>query len=461
MVDRNRQQHSALLKAGVALAVLLGAGPASAETLSDAFAAAYANNPTLQAERASLRATDEEVPQAVSGWRPTVVVTGDLGLNRSDRRNGAGVITSDTLFPSTTAMTVTQPLYQGGQVSAAVDSAEALVRAGRQTLRSTEQDVLLDVVTAYLDVLQNQAVVRLNLNNEERLRRQLEAAQDRFDVGEITRTDVAQAEARLSRAAADRAQSEGNLIAAKATYARIVGTVPGDLEPPPPLPTLPQSEEESLADAFRSNPDLLSTMEIATSAKADIRATSGRLLPQVELQGNAIRALDSNTPGDRTSQIELRGVLTVPLYQSGVIYSGVRQLRQVHNQRRLQVEETRRVVAEGVTQSWEALETARSRIRAGREEVRANEIALEGVIQEAQVGARTTLDVLDAEQELLDSQVALVQSERDEYVAAFQLLNAVGRLDVTGLGLNVPVYNARSNYDRVRDMWFGTDGGLD
>ncbi|MEC9347845.1 MAG: TolC family outer membrane protein [Pseudomonadota bacterium] len=461
MVDRNRRQYSALLIPGAVLAGVLAAGPVSAETLSDAFAAAYAANPTLQAERANLRATDEEVPQAISGWRPRVTVTGDLGVNLSERRNGAGVRTADTTIPSTAALTVTQPLYQGGQVTANLESAEALVRAGRQNLRSTEQDVLLDVVTTFMDVLQNQAVVKLNFNNEERLRRQLEAARDRFDVGEITRTDVAQAEARLSRAAADRAQSEGNLIAAKATYARIVGAVPGDLEPPPPLPALPQSEEEALAEAFRANPDLLSIIEVAASSKADIRATSGQLLPQVDLEGSAVHALDSNAPGDRNSQLELRGVVTVPLYETGVVYSGVRQLRQVHNQRRMQVEETRRIVAEGVTQAWEALVTARSRIQAGREEVRANEIALEGVIQEAQVGARTTLDVLDAEQELLDSQVALVQSERDEYVAAFQLLNAVGRLDVVSLGLNVPVYNAGANYNRVRDLWYGTDGGLD
>jgi len=438
----------------------LWAAPAAADTLSEALAAAYRSNPTLLAERANLRANDENVTQAAAGWRPTVVTTGDVGFQYTDQQGVFGART-ESRFPSNANLQITQPLWSGGSTFAQVDSAEALVKAGRENLRNTEQDVLLDAVTVYLDVLQNLAVVRLNLNNEARLQRQLEAAQDRFTVGEITRTDVAQAEAALSRAAADRAQAEGNLIAARAAYARVVGNAPGQLTPPPPLPAIPGSEAEALTIAVKENPVLKAAERNVDSAKADIRATSGQLLPQFDLEGLATHSRDGNLPGDINSSLRLRGVVTLPLYQAGAVYSGVRQQRDVHQLRRLQVLETRRLIDEGVTQSWEALETARARIQAGRAEVRANEIALEGVIQEAQVGSRTTLDVLDAEQDLLDSQVGLVQAERDEYVAAFQLLSATGRLSAAALELGVPIYNPERHYRETESRWFGTDGGLD
>ncbi|WP_416900074.1 MAG: TolC family outer membrane protein [Minwuia sp.] len=460
MVARYRSVHRPLLTAAGALCLLGLSAAASAETLRDALVAAYATNPTIQAERANQRANDENVNQAISGWKPTVIVTGDLGAQLNDQEV-RGIASTNSTLPANANLNIVQPLYEGGTVDAQIESAEALVKAGQENLRSTEQDVLLDVVTVYLDVLQNYAVVQLNLNNEERLERQLEAAKDRFEVGEITRTDVSQAEAALSRAAADRAQAEGNLIAARAAYSRAVGNAPGQLEPPPPLPQLPASEDEAVTIAQAENPDLLAAMSTANSAKADIRATSGQLLPQVDLEGLASHQRNGTQGGDFSNTLRLRGVVTVPLYQQGAVYSGVRQQRNVHNQRRLQVQETQRLVIEGVTQAWEALETARARITAGRAEVRANEIALEGVIQEAQVGSRTTLDVLDAEQDLLDSQVALVQSERDEYVAAFQLLDAIGRLDVASLGLDVEVYDPTIHYRETRDRWYGTDGGLD
>jgi outer membrane protein len=461
MVAGDRSIHRALLTAATVLPVLAaGLAPVNADTLREALSAAYATNPTIQAERANQRATDENVNQANAGWRPTVVVTGDIGGQLTDQTIG-NVNQSETRLPSNAAITMTQPIYDGGTTGAQVASAEALVQAGRENLRSTEQDVLLDVVTVYLNVLQNHAVVQLNLNNESRLRRQLEAAQDRFNVGEITRTDVSQAEAALSRAAADRAQAEGNLIAARAAYARAVGSQPGQLEPPPPLPGLPKSEEASLAIAAKENPDLLAAVRTAESAKANIRATSGQLLPQFDVETLASHSRDGSGAGDTNTTVRLRGVVTVPIYQAGAVYSGVRQQRDVHNQREIQVIEVGRLVKEGVTQSWEALETARARITAGRAEVRANEIALEGVIQEAQVGSRTTLDVLDAEQDLLDSQVALVQAERDEYVAAYQLLDAIGRLDVSRLDIGVDAYDPEAHYKESAKRWYGTDGGLD
>ncbi len=181
----------------------------------------------------------------------------------------------------------------------------------------------------------------------------------------------------------------------------------------------------------------------------------------MDIETLATHSRDGSGAGDTNTTVRVRGILTVPIYQAGAVHSGVRQQRDVHNQREIQVLEIRRLVQEGVTQSWEALETARARIIAGRAEVRANEIALEGVIQEAQVGSRTTLDVLDAEQDLLDSQVALVQAERDEYVAAYQLLDAIGRLDVRRLDLGVEAYDPEQHYKETRTRWYGTDGGLD
>lgn len=457
MVARNRPIHRALLAAVSGAALLTAmAGPAAAESLNDALVAAYTTNPTLAAQRANLKSVDENVNQALSGWRPTVAATADGGVQHTNQ-DIRGISRKDTTVPLNATLNVTQPVYDGGTTPAEVESAESLVRAGRANLSSTEQDILLDAVTVYMDVLLNKAIVQLNLNNEERLGRQLDAAKDRFSVGEITRTDVAQARAALSRAAADRAQSEGNLIAARAAYERVVGSKPGDLDPPPDLPTLPESEEKALEISYKENPDLLVAQNTAESAEHDVRATYGQLLPQVDVEALASQSLNSAQAGDDSTTLRLRGVLTVPIYQAGAVYSGVRQQKSVHSQRLLEVQETQRLVGEGVTQAWEALETARARIKAGRAEVHANEIALEGVIQEAQVGSRTTLDVLDAEQDLLDSQVALVQAERDEYVAAYQLLAAVGRLSVASLGLGVDAYDPDVHYRQVRDQWYGTD----
>jgi len=433
---------------------------AGAESLSEAFIEAYVNNPTLRAEQAALRATDEGLPQALSGWRPSVSLTTQYGKNTRDSNNFLGSRV-DTLTPFNSRLTITQPLYRGGQTVAATRAAEADIRSGRARLLTVEQSVMLDVVTAYMNVLREQAVVQLKRNNEQRLQRQLEAAQDRFRVGEITRTDVAQAEARLSRAESDRVEAEGNLVASRASYQRIVGRQPGRLDPPPPLPKLPKAEAEAMATAIDGNPDLVAARELAAAAEAGIRAASGALLPSVSLDGTFSHNEDTSLKNDSSKTAQILARLVVPLYQTGSVYSQVREQRQVYQQRRVQVLETERRVREGVTQAWENLTTARSQLIANRKEAEANKIALDGVIQEAQVGSRTTLDVLDAEQELLDAQVALVQTERNEYVAAFQLLAAVGLMTARDLNLPVDVYDASSNTERVRYKFFGTDGGLD
>jgi outer membrane protein len=455
MTFRNILMATALVTAGLAIVQ-----SASAQSLSEALSAAYNNNPTLLAARASLRATDEGVPQALSNWRPTVNVTGEYGRQRQEFQPPSASNPDQILTPNTKSLTLSQPLYRGGRTEAATDSAEALVLAGRQDLAATERRVLLDAVTAYMDVVQNQAVLELNRNNEEVLRRQLEAVRERFRVGEITRTDVAQSESRLSRATADRISAEGALVSSRAVLARVIGEMPRVLTQPPPLPQLPVSEEEALAIAFDENPDLLGARFREVAAKNDVRTASGALLPTISLNGTLTDASESSRRNLGTETAKVAVQLTMPLYEGGAVYSQTRQRKQTHNQRRIQVEEQRRAVRQSVVQAWENLSTARSNIVARRAQVEAARIALEGVQQEAEVGSRTTLDVLDAEQESLDARVAEVRSRRDEYVAGFTLASAVGRLNARQLTLPVEYYDPETNYNRVRDKWFGTDGGL-
>lgn len=449
------------LAAALAAAALLGPGSAWAETLTDALVETYRTNPTLEAQRAALRATDEVVPQALSGWRPTVTLSSSYGKAKVNV-DPQTVLNSDrTLSPFSTALTVQQPLYRGGITTAQTRAAEAQVQAARALLTSTEQQVLLNTVTAYFDVLQNQALLRLQQNNVQVLERQLEAAEDRFRVGEITRTDVAQAEARLSLARANLIEAEGALVNSRAVYEQAVGRLPGNLETPDLPPNLPQAIEEAIEEALNINPQLQQAKFAELQSRHTIRATSGQLLPQVSLVGTAQRD-DGTTNRDLTTDtLSVVAQVQVPLYESGQVYSQVRQARQLNNQDRIEIDGVRRDVIQNVTQAWENLQTARSTIQAQRAQIAANRIALDGVIQEAQVGTRTTLDVLNAEQELLESQVSLVQAERNEYVSAYALLSAIGRLTAESLELPTEYYNPEAHYFEVRDKWFGTDGGLE
>ena len=452
--------RQALLASALVGVAAMTAPAASAQSFTDVLVAAYNNNPTLLAARAAQRATDEGVPQALSGWRPTVSVTGAVGKQTTDYSLQTSSTSDGSTTPRSLSLTVSQPLYRGGRTEAATSSAEALVLAGRQDLANTEQSILLSAVTAYMDVVQDQAVLDLNRNNEEVLRRELDATQERFRVGEITRTDVAQAESRLSRATADRISAEGALVSARAVLARVIGEMPGTLKEPPPLPALPKNETEALNIAYDENPLLLGAKYREDSAKYDVRSVSGALLPTVSLNASATRSEEQSTTHIDTDSAQVALQLTVPLYESGSVYSQTRQRKQIYNQRRIQVEEQRRSVRQSVVQAWETLTTARSNIEARKSQVQAAKVALEGVQQEAEVGSRTTLDVLDQEQEYLDARVALVQANRDEYVAGYSLLSSVGRLGAHQLNLPVEYYDPVGNYNRVRDKWFGTDGGL-
>lgn len=450
------------MKTPVSLAVailLFGAAPAGAMSLEEALAAAYVGNPTLQAQRASLRATDEQVPQALSGWRPQVGINASAGRAWIDG-NLPTPGTSTERDPTEAAATIIQPVFRGFRTVNGVEAAENAVLAGRSQLTSVEQQILLNAVEIYSSVLRDQAVVELNANNEQVLRRQLGATRDRFQVGEITRTDVSQAESRVSGARASRIAAESQLMSSRATFQRIVGVPPEDLAAPAQLPPLPQSLEETVARALELQPDVLAAQFAARAAEDTIDVVAGELLPDVSLQASHSRGWETQGTSSRVNATQITANLTVPLYQSGAVYSRVREAKQVASQRRMQVDQAQVAAREAAIQAWETLVAARAEIESRQAQVDAASTALEGVQREAQVGARTVLDVLDAEQELLDANVNLVGARHSERVAAFRLLSATGGLTAQNLGLPVEIYDPSAHYDAVRNQWFGTSAAV-
>ena len=434
------------------IAVAVGSAPvANAEDMFQAMAAAYETNPDLASARADLRVQDERVANALSGYRPSVSGSASAGVSWVDQDG----VDSNT-EPVTIAVSVDQPLYTGGRVGASVSQAENNVLAARAALASTEQSVLQNVGSAYMDVLQLRAVLALNQNNEDVLRRQLEATLDRFEVGEITRTDVSQAETRLARAQADRIAAQGNVDAAVSVYERIVGETPGDLQPAPAF-NVATSLEEALSLALQRNPTLLQAQSTLRAASAAVRGADAALRPSLNLTGSAQQAWDPSSSVDDQTSFSATLQLSVPLYQAGSASSTARQRRQSLEGARRDLESARRQVADQVIQAWIALTAARAEIVARQTQVDTAEVALEGVQQEATVGSRTVLDILDAEQEALNARVNLVSAERDSVVAELGLLSAVGELTAASLDLPVPLYDATVHYRTVRNRWWGVD----
>jgi TolC family type I secretion outer membrane protein len=433
-------------------------GTARAETLMEAMTLAYQNNPTLQAQRASLRATDEGVPQALSGWRPLIEILGDGGY-RWDR--GDTIDGTDSRAVYDASLRITQNVYAGGGTVADIQRAEDTVRAERARLAGIEQSVLLTAVQAYMNVFRDEAVLRLNINNERVLARQLEATRDRFNVGEVTRTDVSQAEARLSGATADRVQAEGNLQISRGIYEQIVGKLPDGLIRPDAVGDLPSSRQQTLAMAQDNNPDVIAAAYDERASIANVRVQKSDLLPRVDIVGQGGRSGSEGSTSTRSDGASIVAQLTVPLYQRGFATSRVREAKQLAGRNRMRLVEARRGAAEDANNAWESLVASRARIRSLTAAVRANRIALEGVRQESLVGSRTVLDVLDAEQEFLNSQVNLVSAERDETVAQYQLMSAIGRLTAPGLNLSTQYYDPGAHYNEVRDKLWGLGGKLE
>ncbi|MFQ5533766.1 MAG: TolC family outer membrane protein [Sphingomonadales bacterium] len=469
-----------LATSAVSAVISTAAMPVAAETLTDSLVMAYETNPDLQAQRAALRAADEGVAQAMSGFLPTVAATGQISKqnrfsssdafdrdaegNTIPRLNPDGSRARDSSDVNSTPKfyeaRVDQPLFQGFQTVSSRKQAKSLVRAARAQLQATEQTVFLDTVTVYLDVLRDEAVLRLNQNNVEVLTRQLQATQDRFRVGEITRTDVAQSEARLAGAVSSRISAEADLAASRSRYRRFVGQQSGTLEKPPAAPALPATLDGALEIARGNNPSIAIAKYNEEAARFAVNQAVGALAPTVSGFASINRfegtsAFGASTVDSTTTTKQIGVQVRIPLFQGGGEYADIRRARQVDSQRRLEILSAERQANARVRTAWDRHRAAQAAIKSNMAQVRANTIALDGVRQEAAVGSRTTLDVLDAEQELLDARVQLVRAERDEYVASFELLAATGQLNVTTLELPARKYDPEEHYRKVKNKFIG------
>jgi outer membrane protein len=430
-------------------------------TLNEALAATYSNQPALQAERAKLRATDENVPAALSGWRPTVQLSGSAGYGNGLTRSYNFISQSNIVTPAdrligTAAVQAQQTLYNGGKNQANINRAKNQVRSERAILIAQEQTSFTAAVNAYVGVISAQQQLDLNRNNELVLSKQLQATNDRFRVGEITRTDVAQAEAALAGAQAQRETSEGQLESARGTFQQIIGVLPPpDLIPPQPLALGLKTETDAIAMAAHNNPLVIAAQFNEAAAKDAMDVAFAQLLPTLSLQAQIFQQNNASGWATQTNGYQATVNLTVPLYQGGSEYAGVRQARQLTQQAQRQVDDARRTAVQNAVQAWETLVAARAAADSTRSQIRANEIALEGVEREAIVGSRTTLDVLNAQQLLLTSRTTLVQNLAQLVEASYAVAAAIGRLTAQDMHLRVPLYDETAYYNSVKDRWVG------
>jgi len=444
----------------VAVLAFLGvsATTVNAQSLRDALAQTYETNPDLASERAGLRATDESVPQALSNWRPEVEIDSSYGLRKRDRDfNSTAADIENTDQVQSISLGISQNLFRGFRTVAESDRARNRVAAGRADLIDTEQSVLLEAVTAYVNVVRDRVILSLRENNVRVLEQERQATADRFEVGELTRTDVAQADSRLAQSISERTEAQGNLDSSSADYVEVIGSAPGTLQRPSLPAGLPISEQDAVQQAKANNPGVLAQDFNERADRDNVDLVAGELLPTLTLDGELEKNKDVLGSDTVTTEQSVTLNLNVPLYQAGDVYSRIRAAKQSANQSLLALAEEERRAQEAARQSWADLTSASSRIVSGEAEVAAQEIAFEGVQQEAQVGSRTVLDVLDAEQELLDARVDLVVAQRDEIVAAYRLLESVGRLTAEDLDLPVALYDPNRNFRDVEDRLFGSD----
>ncbi|MDA1071915.1 MAG: TolC family outer membrane protein [Proteobacteria bacterium] len=431
------------------VAVAAMAGPARAQSLEEAMIMAYTNNPTLLAARAELRSVDEQIAQALGGYRPTVSGTGSYGIERSE----TNISPWETQKPGSFGINLNQPIYSGGGTDASVSQADHVIEAQRANLIATEQQVLLDTVTTYMGVVLSRRLLDLAINNEERLARQLEATEDRFRVGEVTRTDVSQAKASYANAQAARVSAEGDLVRSRAQFEEVIGVPPTTLSTPGPLIGLPDDMVVAAEIAQVENPTIQAALasELAAQDTVDVRFAD--LLPSISLQASYVQSYDPSINITRQNIAQVVATLTIPIYQAGVAESLVRSAKQTAAQRRIEVDEARRAVQSNLVGAWQELNTSQAQIVAFNEEVDANQVALEGTQREADVGERTVLDVLDAEQALFQSQINLAVAQRDTVVASYALKSALGELTAQDLALPVAYYDVQLYYHEARDDW--------
>lgn len=435
-------------------------GVAPPRTLQQALAVAYATNPTLQTARAQLRATDENVPKALAGWRPQVVMTASAGrgFGTQSQASAFGPNQTSSMLRNLNAeqIQLTQPLYTGGKVPAQLHQAKNQVYSTRAQLLATEEQVFFNVVQAYVNVVMDEQILQIDIRNEQILTKQLQSTNDRFRVGELTRTDVAQAEASLATATAQRETAEGTLQAARATYEQYVGVPPDSLTAPQPLKLPVATLEQARALADRNNPNVVAALFNYSASKDAFDVAYAALMPNINVQVIGLRNNGQVFPGYAETGAEILGNLTIPIYQGGGEYASIRQARQQEGQALKQLEDQRRTAVQQAAAAWEQFISARASIASSRASVRANEISVEGLEREALVGSRTTLDVLIGIQSLLTAETSLVQSLASLVIASYQVAEGVGRLTARDLSLNVPYYDDTAYYNAVKNLWIGT-----
>jgi len=443
------------------LIVALAAGTASADTLREALVSTYNANPTLTGQRETLKSTDAGVAIARAAGRPQVSAT--VGVTRDLTRSGRFDVGGSKGPFVTGGVDLSYPLFQGGTVRNNIEAAKTRVEAGRATLRAVEGDIFTEAVAAYMDVIRDRAIVELNANNVRVLETNLQATRDRFEIGDVTRTDVAQSEARLSLQRSELLDAQARLTTSEENYRRVIGKRPDALQPPPPLPPFPATADQAVQIALINNPDLVAVTRQAEAANFDVRSARGTRLPTV----SAVASGDyANTISGDTQGIPRSGTATsvgvqgrIPLYQGGLPAARIRQAQALEGETLERRIATERAVVANTRSAFATYKAATDAIASNQVAVSANELALEGARAENSVGTRTILEVLNAEQELLNAQVALVTARRDQYVAGFQLLNAMGQAEADDLGLEGgPLYDPLGNYRRVAGDWSDWSG---
>jgi outer membrane protein len=448
----------------IAIAAIAGVGlsspdPAGADSLDWALVQAYQNNPQLNSQRAIVRQTDEGVPQALSGYRPKVTATAQVGSQYQETVNKVGSTyarTAGTFTPHNVGITATQTLFNGFQTANRTRQAEAQVSAARATLSVIEQTVLLNAATDYMNLLRDAAILDLQRRNVEVLQEQLRQTRDRFNVGEVTKTDVAQAESRLAAGRSQVLTAESNYTTSRAAYRRDIGVEPGKLASATPVDRFsPKTLKDAISVGRSDNPNVAAAMFGIDVAALGVKINEGALYPTVSAQASVQQNWEVSPTILQQFNASVLGTVSVPIYQGGQEYSQIRQSKELLGQKRIDLETARDLAQSTVVQTWGQLEAAKAQIEATQAQVNAAEIALNGVREEARVGQRTTLDVLNAQQELVNARVALVTAQRDRVVASYALLAAVGGLYVQVLGLKAPVYDPIVHYEQIRDSWAG------
>ncbi|MGB3271953.1 MAG: TolC family outer membrane protein [Xanthobacteraceae bacterium] len=436
-------------------------GAAGAETIEGALVRAYQSNPQLNAQRASVRAVDENVPQALSGYRPKVAITASAGYQYSDLSASSGPGTPVNRLHGETApravgATVTQTLFNGFQTANRTRAAEGQVSSAREGLRVLEQSVLLAAATIYMDYLRDAAIVEVQRSNVRVLEETLRQTTDRFNVGEVTRTDVAQSEAQLASGRSQQLAAESVLTTTRANYRRIIGSEPTGLAPGSPVDRfLPKTLASSINLGLTENPNITAAMYGIDVSYLQVKVAEGALFPTVTLQANVQQAWEPTLTAPRQFTAGVAAQLSIPVYQGGAEYALIRQSKETLAQQRLVLEQVRDQTRATITQAWGQAVAAKAQVSSAQAQVSASEIALNGVREEARAGQRTTLDVLNAQQALVNARVALVTAQHDRVVASYNVLNAIGRLSPAVLGLKTTVYDPSVHYHQVRDSWAG------